>query len=101
MENHARVTGWQKLFFSYKCFKLSAAVAIAFFRDIRLKILRLPIFNLLFQPVLTKFFISNLFSCLPKVDHVIKPCKEPFFSDNGFIDGTCQNQYLLSEPSQQ
>ena len=72
-----------------------------FFRDIRLTILRLPIFNLLFQPVLTKFFISNLFSCLPKVDHVIKSCKEPFFSDNGFIDGTCQNQYLLSEPSQQ
>ena len=29
MENHARVTGWQKLFLSYKCFKLSAAVAIA------------------------------------------------------------------------
>ena len=29
MENHARVTGWQKLFFSCKCFKLSAAVAIA------------------------------------------------------------------------
>ena len=28
MENHASVTGWQKLFFSYKCFKLSAAVAI-------------------------------------------------------------------------
>ena len=63
-----------------------------FFRDIRLKILRLPIFN---------FFISNLFSCLPKVNHVIKSCKEPFFSDNSFIDGTCQNQYLLSEPSQQ
>ena len=50
-----------------------------FFRDIRLTILRLPIFNLLYQPVLTKFFISNLFSCLPKVDHVIKSCKEPFF----------------------
>ena len=25
------VTGWQKLFFSYKCFQLSAAVAIATF----------------------------------------------------------------------
>ena len=28
VENHASVTGWQKLFFSYKCFQLSAAVAI-------------------------------------------------------------------------
>ena len=32
MENHASVTGWQKLFFSYKCFQLSAAVAIATFK---------------------------------------------------------------------
>ena len=31
MENHASVTGWQKLFFSYKCFSLLAAVAIATF----------------------------------------------------------------------
>ena len=31
MENHASVTGWQKLFLSYKCFQLSAAVAIATF----------------------------------------------------------------------
>ena len=31
MENHASVTGWQKLFFPYKCFQLSAAVAIATF----------------------------------------------------------------------
>ena len=31
MENHASVTGWQKLFSSYKCFQLSAAVAIATF----------------------------------------------------------------------
>ena len=29
MENHASVTGWQKLLFSYKCFSSSAAVAIA------------------------------------------------------------------------
>ena len=28
MENHTGVTGWQKLFFSYKCFQLSVAVAI-------------------------------------------------------------------------
>ena len=32
---------------------------------------------MLFQLVLTKFFKSELFSCLPKVDHVIKSCKEP------------------------
>ena len=31
MENHASVTGWQNLFISYKCFQLSAAVAIATF----------------------------------------------------------------------
>ena len=31
MENHASVTGWQKLFFSYKCFQLSAAFGIATF----------------------------------------------------------------------
>ena len=30
MENHTNVTGWQK-FISYKCFQLSAAVAIATF----------------------------------------------------------------------
>ena len=71
MENHASVTGWQKLFFSYKCFQLSAAIA---------KILRLPIFNMLFQLVLTKFFKSELFSYLPKVDHVIKSRKEPIVS---------------------
>ena len=29
------------------------------------------IFNMLFQLVLTKFFKSELFSCLPKVDHMI------------------------------
>ena len=33
---------------------------------------------MLFQLVLTKFFKSELFSCLPKVGHVIKSCKEPF-----------------------
>ena len=32
---------------------------------------------MLFQLVLTKFFKSELFSCLPKVGHVIKSCKEP------------------------
>ena len=74
IENHASVTGWQKLFFSYKCFQLLAAVAIATFET-----LRLPIFNMLFQLVLTKFFKSELFSFLPKFDHVIKSCKEPIY----------------------
>ena len=36
---------------------------------IRLKVLRLPIFNMLFQLVLTKVFKSEQFSCLPKVGH--------------------------------
>ena len=30
---------------------------------------------MLFQLVLTKFFKSELFSCLPKVNHVIKSCE--------------------------
>ena len=41
------------------------------------EILRLPNFNRFFQRVLTKFFKSELFSCLLKVDHMIKSCKEP------------------------
>ena len=49
----------------------------SYFWDIGLKILRLPNFNMLFRLVLIKFFKSALFSCLPKVDHVIKSCKEP------------------------
>ena len=48
-----------------------------YFWDTRLKILRLLNFNMLFQLVLTKFFKSELFACLPKVDHVIKSCKDP------------------------
>ena len=50
-----------------------------YFWDPRLKIHRLLNFNniILFQLVLTKSFNSELFSCLPKVDHVIKSCKEP------------------------
>ena len=31
VENHVSMTGWQKLFFSYKCFHLSAAAAVASF----------------------------------------------------------------------
>ena len=63
-----------------KCFQLSAAVAIATFEIYRWKFLGYlfwPIFNMLFPFVLTKFFKSELFSRLPKVNHVIKSCKEP------------------------
>ena len=61
-------------------FTAATVIAIFFFRpplqlllywDVRLKILRLPSLNMLFQLVLTRFFKSELFSCLPKVDHVI------------------------------
>ena len=41
----------------------------------RLKVLRLPNINMLFQLLLTNFFKSELFSCLPKVDHVINSSK--------------------------
>ena len=72
MENHASVTGWQK-FFSHT----NASNFRRLLQSLRQKILRLPNFNMLFQLVLTKFFKSELFSCLPKAGHVIKSCKEP------------------------
>ena len=50
MENHARMTGWQKLFFSRKCFQCSVAIAIATENS------RLPNFNMLFLLVLYKIF---------------------------------------------
>ena len=46
-------------------------LAAAVERDIRVKSYRLPNCIMLFQLVLTKFFKSELFSCLPKNDHVI------------------------------
>ena len=52
------------------------------FWDIRLKIFRLPNCKMLFQLERSKFFKTELFSCLPKVDHVITSCKEP--SDSYF-----------------
>lgn len=39
--------------------------------DIWLEIYRLLDFNILFQLALTNFFKSQLFSYLPKVDHVV------------------------------
>ena len=93
MENHARVTRWQKLFFSCKYFQLSAAIAIATLEIIIwLKILRLPNFNMVFPLVLTKFSKHELLSFLPKVDHMIKSCKEPVIEDTTLMspssDGT-------------
>ena len=51
-------------------------------QSLRQKILRLPNINMLFQLALTKFFKSELFSCLPKVGHVIKSCEEPIILSN-------------------
>ena len=42
---------------------------------------------MLFQPVLTKYFKNELFSCLPKVDHVIKSCKEPILRRKASFEG--------------
>ena len=54
-----------------------------YFWDIRLKILWLRNFNMLSQLVLIRFFKSELFSCLPKVDHMIESCKEPTVCPRG------------------
>ena len=77
MENHANVTGWQKLSFLKQMLLTFGGRYNRYFWDIRLKILKLPNFNMLFQLVLTKFFKSELFSCVPTVGYVIKSCKEP------------------------
>ena len=66
-----------------------------YFSDIGPKLLRLPNFDMLFQLVLTKFSKRELFSCLPKVDHVIKSCKEPIvFAREREI--TCHPIFLTS-----
>ena len=57
VENHASVTGWRRLFFSYKSLiPTFGGRCNRYFWDIRLKILRLPNFNILFQLVLNKIF---------------------------------------------
>ena len=58
--NHASETGWQTLFFSYKCSNFGSHCN-CYFWDVWLKILRLSNFNMLFQLVLTKFFKVNCF----------------------------------------
>ena len=50
---------------------------------------------MLFQLVLTKFFKSELFSCLPKVDHVIKSCNEPIsFYGQWLLSRSLRSRYL-------
>ena len=62
-----------------------------YFWNIRLKILRLPNFNMLFQLVLTKLFKGELFTWLPKVGQVIKSCKEPivFYNSRHICWNSC------------
>ena len=79
MENHASVTGWQKLFFLIQMLLTFGGRSNRYFLDIGLKILRLPDFNVVFQLVLTKCFKSELFSCLPKVDHVITVMQKAYY----------------------
>ena len=67
MENHASVTGWQKLFFLIQMLLTFGGRYNCYFWDTQLKILKLLNFNMLFQLVLTKFFNSELFTCLPKL----------------------------------
>ena len=71
MENHSSVTWWQKLFFLIQILLIFDDRCNRCFWDTRLKMYRLPNFNLLLQLMVTKFFKSELFSCLSKVDHVI------------------------------
>ena len=50
-----------------------------YFWDIGLEILSFPDFNMVLQLVLTKCFKSELFSCLPKVDHVITVMQKAYY----------------------
>ena len=77
VENHASVTGWQKLLLLIQMLPTFGGLCNRCFWDIRLKMLRYLNFNMVFQLVLRKFFKSELFLCLPKVDQVIKSSKEP------------------------
>ena len=60
-----------KVVFLIQILLLFGGLRNRYFWDIRLKIYGLSNFNMLFQLVLTKFVKSELFSCLPKVDHMI------------------------------
>ena len=60
-----------------------------------MKILRVPNFDMLFLLVVTKFFKSELFSCLPTVDHVIKSCKEHINVLKKFLKNLSTNFVLI------
>ena len=49
VENHASVTGWQKLLYLIQMLPTFGSHCNRYFLDLRLKILRLPYFNMLFQ----------------------------------------------------
>ena len=67
MENHSNMTG---SVFLLQILLIFGGRCNCYFWDIRLKIYSFVNFNMLFQFVLTKFFKSELFSCLQKVDHL-------------------------------
>ena len=75
VEDHLSVIEWLELLLLYIFFFIQILITFGrpynwFFWDIRLKIYRLPKFNMLFQFPLRKFYKSKVFLCLQKVDHV-------------------------------
>ena len=76
MENHVSMTA--KVVFLLQMLLTFGGRYNRYFWDTPTKILRLLNFNMLFQLVLTKFFKSELFSCLPKSSHT-KACSNHFF----------------------
>ena len=68
------------------------------FWDIRLKILSLPNVNMLFQLVLTKFFNSELFLCLLKVDHVITVMQRAYCDSDGKAKNKWQRTVVQLSP---
>ena len=70
MENYSSVTGWQKLFSQTNPSNIRLPLQWLLLRYTA-EIYRLINFDMLFQLLLSKFFKSELFLCLPKVDLVI------------------------------
>ena len=70
-----------------------------YFMNKRLKTYRLPLFNMLFQFVLTKVFKSKLFSYLQTVDNMINWYKRPIGSNRALSNSiTINNITLLFQP---
>ena len=65
--------------------KFNSKFCVSFLNFSFHQILRLPNFNMLFQLVLTKLFKSKLFSCLPKVDHMMTVLKAPISYRSGKV----------------